>query len=163
MSPSLLFNSCSLRAVSEPGAHMRFRAVMMTSIAFILGLLPLVIATGAAQISRTAVGTAVFGGMLAASSIGIFMGRCSTSYSSNCASARKSGSAALVKSRIRRPICRRRAPNSVRLVRSTRDVTHQAGDARTCRSGVTMLIGRSGPTANQSLFAAVHESAVGHV
>jgi hydrophobe/amphiphile efflux-1 (HAE1) family protein len=55
------------------GAQMRFRAVMMTSIAFILGLLPLVIATGAAQISRRAVGTAVFGGMLAASSIGIFM------------------------------------------------------------------------------------------
>jgi hydrophobe/amphiphile efflux-1 (HAE1) family protein len=55
------------------GAHMRFRAVMMTSIAFILGLLPLVIATGAAEISRRAVGTAVFGGMLAASSIGIFM------------------------------------------------------------------------------------------
>ena len=46
---------------------------MMTSIAFILGLLPLVIATGAAEISRRAVGTAVFGGMLAASSIGIFL------------------------------------------------------------------------------------------
>jgi hydrophobe/amphiphile efflux-1 (HAE1) family protein len=55
------------------GAQMRFRAVMMTSIAFILGLLPLVIATGAAQISRRDVGTAVFGGMLAASSIGIFL------------------------------------------------------------------------------------------
>jgi multidrug efflux pump subunit AcrB len=55
------------------GAHMRFRAVMMTSVAFILGLLPLVIATGAAQLSRRAVGTAVFGGMIAASSIGIFM------------------------------------------------------------------------------------------
>jgi hydrophobe/amphiphile efflux-1 (HAE1) family protein len=55
------------------GAQMRFRAVMMTSIAFILGLLPLVIATGAAQISRRDVGTAVFGGMLAASTIGIFL------------------------------------------------------------------------------------------
>jgi hydrophobe/amphiphile efflux-1 (HAE1) family protein len=55
------------------GAHMRFRAVMMTSVAFILGLLPLVVATGAAELSRRAVGTAVFGGMLAASSIGIFM------------------------------------------------------------------------------------------
>jgi multidrug efflux pump subunit AcrB len=55
------------------GAQMRFRAVMMTSIAFILGLVPLVIATGAAQVSRRAVGTAVFGGMLAASSIGIFL------------------------------------------------------------------------------------------
>jgi hydrophobe/amphiphile efflux-1 (HAE1) family protein len=55
------------------GSQLRFRAVMMTSIAFILGLLPLVIATGAAEISRRAVGTAVFGGMLAASSIGIFL------------------------------------------------------------------------------------------
>ncbi|MGY4512381.1 efflux RND transporter permease subunit [Bradyrhizobium sp. USDA 3650] len=55
------------------GARMRFRAVMMTSIAFILGLVPLVIAAGAAQMSRRAVGTAVFGGMLAASLIGIFL------------------------------------------------------------------------------------------
>jgi hydrophobe/amphiphile efflux-1 (HAE1) family protein len=55
------------------GAQMRFRAVMMTSVAFILGLVPLVVATGAAQISRRAVGTAVFGGMIAASSIGIFL------------------------------------------------------------------------------------------
>ncbi|MDH2401313.1 efflux RND transporter permease subunit [Bradyrhizobium sp. SSUT18] len=55
------------------GAHMRFRAVMMTSVAFILGLVPLVIATGAAELSRRAVGTAVFAGMLAASSVGIFL------------------------------------------------------------------------------------------
>jgi multidrug efflux pump subunit AcrB len=55
------------------GAKMRFRAVMMTSVAFILGLVPLVMATGAAEISRRAVGTAVFGGMIAASSIGIFL------------------------------------------------------------------------------------------
>jgi len=55
------------------GAQMRFRAVMMTSIAFVLGLLPLVTATGAAELSRRAVGTAVFSGMLAASSIGLFL------------------------------------------------------------------------------------------
>ncbi len=55
------------------GSQMRFRAVMMTSIAFILGLVPLVVATGAAELSRRAVGTAVFGGMLAASSIGVFL------------------------------------------------------------------------------------------
>jgi multidrug efflux pump subunit AcrB len=52
---------------------MRFRAVMMTSIAFILGLVPLVTAHGAAQLSRRGVGTPVFCGMLAASVIGIFM------------------------------------------------------------------------------------------
>jgi len=55
------------------GAHQRFRAVMMTSIAFILGLLPLVVASGAAMLSRRGVGTAVFAGMVAASSIGIFL------------------------------------------------------------------------------------------
>ncbi|WP_395697158.1 efflux RND transporter permease subunit [Methylocella sp.] len=55
------------------GARMRFRAVMMTSIAFILGLAPLIVATGAAQVSRRGVGTPVFAGMLAASAIGVFM------------------------------------------------------------------------------------------
>jgi multidrug efflux pump subunit AcrB len=55
------------------GAKLRFRAVMMTSFAFILGLYPLVVAEGASEISRRAVGTPVFWGMLAASSVGIFM------------------------------------------------------------------------------------------
>ncbi|MBV9973900.1 MAG: multidrug efflux RND transporter permease subunit [Hyphomicrobiales bacterium] len=55
------------------GARLRFRPVMMTSFAFILGLLPLVIATGAGSTSRRAVGTPVFGGMLAASIFGIFV------------------------------------------------------------------------------------------
>jgi hydrophobe/amphiphile efflux-1 (HAE1) family protein len=63
----------SITEAAALGAQMRFRAVMMTSIAFILGLVPLVFATGAAEISRRAVGTAVFGGMLGASSIGIFL------------------------------------------------------------------------------------------
>jgi multidrug efflux pump subunit AcrB len=55
------------------GARMRFRAVMMTSVAFILGLVPLVTAQGAAQLSRRGIGTAVFAGMILASSIGIFL------------------------------------------------------------------------------------------
>jgi hydrophobe/amphiphile efflux-1 (HAE1) family protein len=55
------------------GARTRFRAVMMTSIAFIFGLTPLVIATGAAQLSRRSLGTPVFMGMIAASAIGIFV------------------------------------------------------------------------------------------
>jgi hydrophobe/amphiphile efflux-1 (HAE1) family protein len=55
------------------GARQRFRPVMMTSFAFILGLLPLVIATGASQLARRHVGTPVFGGMLFASLIGIFV------------------------------------------------------------------------------------------
>jgi multidrug efflux pump subunit AcrB len=55
------------------GARLRFRAVMMTSIAYVLGLVPLVVAEGAAMLSRRAVGTAVFGGMLAAALVGIFV------------------------------------------------------------------------------------------
>jgi multidrug efflux pump subunit AcrB len=60
-----------LDAATE-GARLRFRPVMMTSFAFILGLLPLVIATGAAQLARRDVGTPVFGGMILASFVGIF-------------------------------------------------------------------------------------------
>jgi HAE1 family hydrophobic/amphiphilic exporter-1 len=55
------------------GARLRIRPVLMTSFAFILGLLPLVIAVGAGAASRRAVGTAVFGGMIAASAIGVFV------------------------------------------------------------------------------------------
>lgn len=54
-------------------ARLRIRAVLMTSFAFILGLVPLVLASGAGEASQRGVGTAVFGGMLAASSIGIFL------------------------------------------------------------------------------------------
>ena len=54
------------------GARERFRAVMMTSFAFIAGHVPLVIATGAGMLSRRGSVTAVFGGMLAASIVGIF-------------------------------------------------------------------------------------------
>ena len=62
-----------MREAAVMGARLRFRAVMMTSFAFILGLYPLVVATGASEISRRAVGTPVFWGMLAASTIGVFM------------------------------------------------------------------------------------------
>jgi hydrophobe/amphiphile efflux-1 (HAE1) family protein len=63
----------AIRDAAVLGAQTRFRAVMMTSIAFILGLAPLVVARGAAQISRRDVGTSVFAGMLAASFVGIFL------------------------------------------------------------------------------------------
>jgi multidrug efflux pump subunit AcrB len=60
-----------LEAAAE-GSRLRFRPVMMTSFAFILGLLPLVIATGASELARRDVGTPVFGGMILASFVGIF-------------------------------------------------------------------------------------------
>src|SRR5947199_1863861 len=63
----------SIREAAELGARLRFRPVMMTSFAFILGVLPLVIAEGAGAASRRAVGTPVFGGMLAGSLIGVFV------------------------------------------------------------------------------------------
>ena len=63
----------SILEAATSGSRERFRAVMMTSFAFIAGLVPLVIATGAGMLSRRGVGTAVFGGMLAASLFGIFL------------------------------------------------------------------------------------------
>ncbi len=62
-----------IREAAALGARTRFRAVMMTSIAFVLGLLPLVTAHGAAMLSRRSVGMPVFAGMIAASAIGIFI------------------------------------------------------------------------------------------
>ena len=47
-------------------AKLRFRAVLMTAISFILGVLPLVVATGAGAASRVSLGSAVFGGMIVA-------------------------------------------------------------------------------------------------
>ena len=61
-----------LLAAATEGARQRFRPVMMTSFAFILGLLPLVIAEGPSRLARRNVGSPVFGGMLTASFIGIF-------------------------------------------------------------------------------------------
>lgn len=54
-------------------AKMRFRAVLMTAFSFILGVLPLLVATGAGAMSRRAMGTTVFGGMLAATVISLLM------------------------------------------------------------------------------------------
>ena len=53
--------------------RLRFRAVLMTAVSFILGILPLVVATGAGAASRVSLGLAVFGGMLAASLISTFL------------------------------------------------------------------------------------------
>src|SRR5437667_9553862 len=62
-----------IKAAAIEAAGLRFRPVMMTSFAFIFGLLPLVIAQGAGAVTRHAVGTPVFGGMIAAAVFGIFI------------------------------------------------------------------------------------------
>jgi HAE1 family hydrophobic/amphiphilic exporter-1 len=53
--------------------HLRLRPIIMTSLAFILGVLPLVLATGAGAVARRTIGFTVLGGMLAASTIAIFV------------------------------------------------------------------------------------------
>ena len=63
----------SLIEATLEGARLRLRPILMTSFAFILGCVPLAIASGAGAISRQVMGSTVIGGMLAASFIAIFI------------------------------------------------------------------------------------------
>lgn len=63
-------NGLSVEDAAIKGAHLRFRAIMMTVVAFVLGVLPMVVATGAGAQSRISVGSTVFGGMMAAGTLG---------------------------------------------------------------------------------------------
>jgi len=63
----------SILDAATEGARLRFRPILMTSFAFILGVVPLVLAGGAGAASRWSLGTAVFGGMTAATAIGVFI------------------------------------------------------------------------------------------
>lgn len=62
----------SLIDAALEAARLRFRPIIMTSMAFILGVFPLVVASGAGAASRHSIGTGVFGGMLAATFLAIF-------------------------------------------------------------------------------------------
>jgi len=62
----------SLAAAATEGAKLRFRPIMMTAFAFILGVVPLVVASGAGAAARVSIGIAVFAGMLVASTVGLF-------------------------------------------------------------------------------------------
>ena len=63
-------NGLSVTDAAIKAAKLRFRAIMMTELAFILGVLPMIFAQGAGANSRISVGSTVFGGMIAACTIG---------------------------------------------------------------------------------------------
>lgn len=63
----------SIREAALEAAHQRFRAVMMTALSFLLGVVPLLTASGAGAASQKAIGVAVFGGMLAATIVGVIL------------------------------------------------------------------------------------------
>jgi HAE1 family hydrophobic/amphiphilic exporter-1 len=63
----------SIFEAASEAAHQRFRAVMMTALSFLLGVVPLLAASGAGAASQKAIGVAVFGGMLAATVLGVIV------------------------------------------------------------------------------------------
>lgn len=65
--------SMSIREAAVEAAGLRFRAVLMTALSFVLGVLPLVLASGAGAASRVSLGLAVFAGMLASAILGTLM------------------------------------------------------------------------------------------
>ncbi|CUH48169.1 efflux RND transporter permease subunit [Ruegeria atlantica] len=63
----------SVKDAAAEAAYQRFRAVMMTALSFLLGVVPLLAASGAGAASQKAIGVAVFGGMLAATLVGVIL------------------------------------------------------------------------------------------
>ncbi|SFL10406.1 efflux RND transporter permease subunit [Shimia haliotis] len=63
----------SIKEAAMEAARQRFRAVMMTALSFLLGVVPLLVASGAGAASQKAIGVAVFGGMLAATVVGVVL------------------------------------------------------------------------------------------
>ncbi len=66
-------NGLSVKEAAVKAAKLRFRAIMMTELAFIIGVLPMIFASGAGANSRISVGSTVFGGMVAACTLGAVM------------------------------------------------------------------------------------------
>jgi hydrophobe/amphiphile efflux-1 (HAE1) family protein len=63
----------SIRDAAIEAAHLRLRPILMTSFAFIFGVFPLVVATGASSAARRSLGTVVFGGMITATLLAVFI------------------------------------------------------------------------------------------
>jgi multidrug efflux pump len=68
----LVEQGMSLKDATLEAVRLRLRPILMTSLAFGLGVLPLALASGAGSGSQNAIGTGVLGGMLAATALGIF-------------------------------------------------------------------------------------------
>ncbi|MBJ7221529.1 MULTISPECIES: efflux RND transporter permease subunit [unclassified Brenneria] len=68
---SLRSQGYSLQQAALQGARQRFRAVIMTAVSFIIGVVPLMLAGGASALSRQVIGVTLFAGMLAATTVGI--------------------------------------------------------------------------------------------
>jgi multidrug efflux pump subunit AcrB len=66
-------NGAMITSAAIKGLKERFRAVLMTAFSFILGVWPMVVASGAAAESRKAIGVPVFWGMIAATTVGLFI------------------------------------------------------------------------------------------
>ncbi|MEY8096347.1 efflux RND transporter permease subunit [Falsihalocynthiibacter sp. S25ZX9] len=66
-------NGMTIREAAVEATSKRFRAVMMTALSFLLGVVPLVVASGAGAASQQAIGIAVFGGMLLATVLGVIL------------------------------------------------------------------------------------------
>lgn len=66
-------NGADVVTAAKKAAQLRFRPILMTSLAFILGMFPLVVASGPGSASRRGIGTGVFFGMLFAITIGIIL------------------------------------------------------------------------------------------
>lgn len=62
----------NLQQAALEGAKLRVRPVIMTAVAFLMGVLPLIFATGSNAVARNIMGLALFGGMLIATLIGLF-------------------------------------------------------------------------------------------
>jgi HAE1 family hydrophobic/amphiphilic exporter-1 len=63
----------SFEEAALESARLRFRPILMTAFAFILGVVPLMIASGAGAGAQNVMGTAVFWGMLVATALGVFL------------------------------------------------------------------------------------------
>jgi len=103
-------------------AKLRLRPILMTAFAFILGCVPLWAAAGAGAISRQVLGTAVIGGMLAASVLAIFLIPVCFDVVERLAHRKRS----ICRQHPRRPFCRRKGINHVRVALAYSDCVSSA-------------------------------------